>query len=270
MSADPFFDSIAGIDRITPAQEIEFARAWREHGDIQARNHLIEANIRLVRSIARTLEHRGVSLEDLTSEGNVGLVRAAERFDHTCGCRFSTFAFHYVRHSMTALFAQQSTRGRLKHSARRQVTQWSQAVSSLITASGVTPDDQQVAEYLGWTVEEVAKARRLHDNTSSVARDFALQAEAESRQQEFTDPSARLDDEEQQAMRQSVRTLQSILSPRERQAMELLYGFSAPQRLDAKGTAGVMGCSIQDIVRLRAVAHSKLRRHRHLIEKTRR
>lgn len=251
-------------DRLTPTQEIELARAWREDGDIEARNQLIVANVRLVRSIARSLDKKGVALDDLVAEGNVGLVRAADRFDFAAGCRFSTFAFPYIRHAMTALFAANSTRGRLKHSSRRLVSKWSQAVTSLTTSNGVPPDDAQVARYLDWTEAEVARARRLHDSTSTQARDAALQSDAIERQEEMGEQPPLTDEED--AQRRSVQRLLSVLSPREREAIEMMYGFGGTERLDARRTAGAMGCSVQEVFRLKAIAHAKLRQHRHMVD----
>lgn len=251
-------------ERLTPTQELQLARAWREQGDIEARNRLIVSNVRLVRSIARSLDKKGVALDDLVAEGNVGLVRAADRFDFAAGCRFSTFAFPYIRHAMTALFAANSSRGRLKHSARRIVSRWSQAVTSLTTSNGVAPDDTQVAEYLEWTLTEVARARRLHDSTSTQARDSVLQSDAMERQDEMS--ASHISSEDDEAQRESVQRLLGVLSPRERQAIEMMYGFGGLERMDARRTAGAMGCSVQEVFRLKSLAHAKLRQHRHMAE----
>jgi DNA-directed RNA polymerase sigma subunit (sigma70/sigma32) len=125
--------------RLEPEEERTLARAWRNDNDTAARNKLIESHIGLVIAIARGLSNRGVALEDLIAEGNIGLIRAVDNYDPELGFRLATFAFQHIRHAMVALIAANSPRGKLRHEARRKIARWETAVASLTASRGVPP-----------------------------------------------------------------------------------------------------------------------------------
>ncbi len=247
--------------RLTADAERQLSRRWRDKRDAQSRKVLIEANLGLVISIACGLVNRGIPMDELIAEGNVGLIRAVDGFDPEAGFRFSTYAFRHIRHSMTALFAARSPRGKLKHAARQQISAWESAVASLESLSGVRPSDEEVSLYLKWPLENVRKARRLHSMVAEWSRTAAEQAI--DLEPSPTRPDSAVD---RAALREQLRPLLSLLEPREREAIELLYGLGTRSQLDPKRVAHIMGCSPKDVVRLKFSAQLKLSRHGRMMQ----
>lgn len=256
-----FLESNGAMGRLNEHEERELARAWRENADNDARNKLIEASSGLVVGIARGLSNRGIPLEELIAEGNIGLIRAVDRFDPEAGCRLSTFAFRHIRHAMTRLFAKNSLRGRLSNATRRKVSAWETASGTLAARLGESPSDDDVAIELGWSVDEVARARRAFTQTSRCTLQLAMQETYSSRAEAMNIDSSRTLE-----ARQKLQRLFAFLDPRERQAMELLHGINMPSRVAPDSVARIMHCSTAEVLRLRAAAQGKLMRHRRVVE----
>lgn len=250
--------------RLDPEEERDLARAWHQDQSTAARNKLIESHIGLVVAIARGLANRGVALEDLIAEGNIGLIRAVDKYNPELGFRLATFAFQHIRHAMVALIAANSPRGRLRHDARRKLAQWETAVACINATKGSPPDDIEVAAHLGWTPADVASARRLQAMTSQWAQRLAMEAQADARQNE-SDQIQGVFDRGSSSAREQIAPLLAMLNPREREAVELLYGLNRAERLSVPAAARAMGCTPGELVRLRTAAHTKMYRHRHLI-----
>ncbi|HEV8046070.1 MAG TPA: sigma-70 family RNA polymerase sigma factor, partial [Rubrobacter sp.] len=146
-----------GRDRLLSGRdELELGRRARE-GDEKARNELIEKNLRLVVSVAR--KYRGASLgltfEDLIQEGNIGLIKAVEKFDPERGCRFSTCATAWIRESIQAAIVDKGNTIRVPKYVSRKLRTISRVLSELTTEHGREPTEEEVAGRLGWSVEDV-------------------------------------------------------------------------------------------------------------------
>lgn len=244
---------------LTADEERALARAWREHGCVASRNALVERNVRLVHAVARGFDHRGLTRDDLVAEGSMGLLRAACNFDPDAGCRFSTFAYQHIRHAMVGLFSAGSVRSRLPRGLRRDVSLWTAAVASLTAQHGAPPSDEEIAAHLGWTVASARRARSAHAGAAKLAtisssnhHEVSLDGSPDAEPDEHREPesdTARL------------LSLFSHLTPREREAIELLYGIDRPWRVGRDAAAAVMGCSVATIRQLQHTAEFKLRRH---------
>lgn len=251
--------------RLEPEEERDLARKWRSGHDTAARNTLIESHIGLVIAIARGLSNRGVALEDLIAEGNIGLIRAVDNYDPELGFRLATFAFQHIRHAMVALIAANSPRGKLRHEARRKLARWETAVASITASRGVCPDDIEVAAELGWTVDDVVATRRLHALTSQWAHRLASEAQSGARLAEAKQVDDVIDRSPGASAKEQIAPLLAMLNPREREAVELLYGLNRPERLSVPAAARAMGCTPGELVRLRTAAQTKMYRQRHLV-----
>ena len=151
MSRDPFSSYLSEIDRtalLTAAQERELAHRIAT-GDVEARDQLARANLRLVVSIARQYAGRGLALEDLIAEGNVGLLRAVEGFDPTAGTRFSTYAAFWVRQAVRVALNKYGHAVRLPQYMGVLLPKWRRAEAGLRDSLGREPMATEVAAELG-------------------------------------------------------------------------------------------------------------------------
>lgn len=153
-----YLEEIGKIPLLTDSEVIELARRL-EGGDPDARQRLVNANLRLVVAIAKRYQGRGVLLEDLVQEGNLGLIRAVERFDYRRGFRFSTYAAWWIRHRITRAIANQGRTIRLPVHIVDLVNKISRVSAQLTQTLGREPDDGEVADEMGLSVEELLEIR---------------------------------------------------------------------------------------------------------------
>jgi RNA polymerase primary sigma factor len=147
-------------------EEIEFGKRVKR-GDERARKRLIEKNLRLVVSVAKKYRGMGLPFEDLIQEGNIGLIKAVERFDPDRGHRFSTYATWWIRQAMQRSVANKGRIIRIPVHMTEKVRKVAQSYNNLSTGLDRASTDQEVAERLGWTVEEVRfTTKEMSDATS--------------------------------------------------------------------------------------------------------
>ena len=153
-----YLEEIGKIPLLADSEVIELARRL-EGGDPDARQRLVNANLRLVVAIAKRYQGRGVLLEDLVQEGNLGLIRAVERFDYRRDFRFSTYAAWWIRHRITRARANQGRTIRLPVHVVDLVNKMSRVSAGLTQTLGREPDDGEVADEMGLSVEELLEIR---------------------------------------------------------------------------------------------------------------
>ena len=171
-SADPlklYVRQIGDGRLLTPAEERELARL-KDLGDERAKRRLIECNLRLVMSITRNYTKAGVPLLDLIQEGNMGLIRAVEKFDYKLGFKLSTYATWWIRQSVTRALADQGRTIRLPVHVAEQVRRAQRSRRQLAQKLNREPSMEEIAKDSGFTLERIARAVR-HDRGSRFARD---------------------------------------------------------------------------------------------------
>ena len=139
---------------LTHEEELDLGRRVRG-GDARARSHLIEKNLRLVVSVAKRYRGIGLPFEDVIQEGNLGLMKAAERFDPELGSRFSTYAIWWIRQAIGRAIEDKGRAIRLPTHAQWKVRKMTRVRNELSATLGREPADEEVAKKLGWTVLEV-------------------------------------------------------------------------------------------------------------------
>ena len=149
-----YFKEMSAINLLTAEEEQALAARIAE-GDQSAKDELVEANLRLVVSLAKHYQGCGISLQDLIQEGNVGLMKAAEKFDASKGFKFSTYAAWWIKQTITRAIADQSKTIRIPVHMTENINRVRKVSRDLTTVLGHEPTDAEIAKELNVTVEEV-------------------------------------------------------------------------------------------------------------------
>ncbi|HEU4664837.1 MAG TPA: sigma-70 family RNA polymerase sigma factor [Dokdonella sp.] len=166
-SASAYLGEIGYIELLGAREEWSLAERVQA-GDADARRRLIEANLRLVVSVARPYVGRGVSLMDLIAEGNLGLIRAVGKFDPARRLRFSTYAVWWIREAVQSAVMNQGRTVRLPVHVLRELAQVLRAERELAARNGAAPSLDQIAEVVGKSVQDVAELFRVSERVDSL------------------------------------------------------------------------------------------------------
>ena len=169
-----YFNDIGNIALLSHEEEIELAKKI-EIGGIQGKlafDKLVSANLRLVVSIAKDYEQKGIPLEDLIQEGNIGLMHAAQKFEWDKGFKFSTYASWWIRQAITRFLDDKKDAIRIPIHRLQQINKYKNEVSYLKQKLGRNPTDAELAQSLGWTQEQVNKIRNASLKTISLNKSY--------------------------------------------------------------------------------------------------
>ena len=226
-SLDQYLQEIGKVDLLTPDDEIELAIKIKK-GDRLAQERLIKANLRFVVSVAKQFQNQGLSLGDLINEGNIGLIKAAERFDETRGFKFISYAVWWVRQSIMQAIADQSRVVRLPLNRVGNLTKISKAYRDLEQEYERKPTTDELAQILDMTSDEVAYALQIAGR--QVSMDAPLK-EGDDGKNSLVDI---LPNEEQplpdntlmtESLKKEVANVLSTLSEREAKVIKLYFGI---------------------------------------------
>ena len=251
--------------RLTPAEEIELAQRVAA-GDEWARHQLIEANLRLVIAIARQYSYTGVPLLDLIQEGNLGLMRAAEKFDGQRGCRFGTYATFWIRQAVNRAAAEQSRLIHLPEQVVRHLSKVRRVVAQFWQENGRDPQPEQIAQTSQIDLDEVLQLLGLIEQPISL--DMPVDDEAHSSLADTLEDSAASTLDEITAQRvlseqahEQVHRALALLPPRERLVITLRYGISDGRSRTLLEVGKELGVTRERVRQLEAAAFKRMRPH---------
>ncbi len=260
-----FLKDVGRVDLLTAAQEVELAKRI-ERGDHVAKQEMIEANLRLVVSIAKRYRNQGLPFLDLIQEGTIGLVRAAEKFDWRKGYKFSTYATWWIRQAVARALADKARTIRMPVHVVEKLNKIVRTERKLRAERGREPLNAEIAAELAMTVEEVDSIRRTSQVPVSLEKPVGDEEESEFGHF-IEDDSAPLPDEAADTTFRiaALQKCLSALSQRERRVLELRYGLNgeSPCTLDEVGRTfrvtreRIRQIENQSLKKLRALADSE-------------
>ena len=255
-----YLKAIGEVDLLTAAGEIELARRI-ERGDMTAKRQMVEANLRLVVSIAKGYIGRGLSFLDLIQEGSLGLIRAVEKFDHRRGYKFSTYATWWIRQAVTRAIADKSRTIRIPVHMGEKLNRVTQTERQLVQTLGREPEPAEIAAELGMTVGEVREVLRVAEMPISLERPVGEGDDAELgdlvADATLEEPFETATDNLQ---REDVQRALDALPLRERQVIELRYGLRGHEPLTLEEVGRAFGVTRERIRQIETNTLRKLKR----------
>ena len=253
-----YLKEIGRVSLLTAEQEVALAKRI-ERGDIQAKHQLIEANLRLVVSIAKRYHSDGMSFLDLIQEGNLGLIRAVEKFDYTKGHKFSTYATWWIRQAITRAIADKARTIRIPVHMVEKINKIIRVQRQLLQSIGREPTIEELADAMGVTQAEVREIFRISQSTVSLETPIGEEEDSELGDfiedqeaiQSFDVVAAQLD-------RDSVTAVLNSLPYRERKVIELRFGLKGEYPRTLEEVARRFGVTRERIRQIEAKALSKL------------
>jgi len=255
-----YMREVGQVDLLTPEEEVELAKRIQD-GDEAARERMIRANLRLVIKIAREYEGYGLPLLDLINEGNIGLMRAVEKFDPSKGGKLSTYSSWWIRQSLRRAIANQSRTVRLPIHMLDKIAKIRRAVTKLRETLGADPTDEEVAEEVGLSVRQVARARKVEISVSSL--DAKLGDEDSNQLGDIiADERAKAPGEslELEGMLNLVGELLDRLPQRELKILQLRFGLNGGVEHSLEDIGKIMGVTRERVRQLQNLALARLRK----------
>ena len=254
-----YLKEIGRVPLLSAEEEVELAIRMSE-GDVAAKKRLSEANLRLVVSIAKRYVGRGMQFLDLIQEGNLGLIKAVEKFDHTKGFKFSTYATWWIRQAITRAIADQARTIRIPVHMVETINKVKKVNSQLLHENGHEPTNEQIAEKLEMPVEKVREIMRVAQEPVSL--ETPIGEEEDSHLGDFIpdeDAPAPSDVASHTMLKEQLAEVLSTLTPREEKVLRLRFGLEDGRSRTLEEVGKEFNVTRERIRQIEAKALRKLR-----------
>ncbi len=254
-----YLKEIGRVPLLTPEEEIDLA-VRISNGDEAAKKRLSEANLRLVVSIAKRYLGRGMQFLDLIQEGNLGLIKAVEKFDYTKGFKFSTYATWWIRQAITRAIADQARTIRIPVHMVETINKVKKVSSQLLHANGREPSAEEVAEELDMPVEKVREIMRVAQEPVSL--ETPIGEEEDSHLGDFIpddDAPAPADAASHTLLKETLGSVLDSLTPREEKVLRLRFGLEDGRSRTVEEVGKEFNVTRERIRQIEAKALRKLR-----------
>lgn len=259
-SLEKYLQEIGKVDLITPEEEVQLAIRIKQ-GDQRALEKLTKANLRFVVSVAKQYQNQGLSLSDLINEGNLGLIKAAQRFDETRGFKFISYAVWWIRQSILQALAEQSRIVRLPLNKVGLSNKISKAYSQLEQEYEREPSTEELAELLDIGTEEVETTLGVAARHVSVDAPF-VDSEDNTLLDVLENPnsdSADVDLEHHDSLRCEIERSLSTLTDRQRDVIKLYFGISVEHPMSLEDIGEKFSLTRERVRQIKDKAITKLR-----------
>ena len=254
-----YLKEIGRVPLLSAEEEVELAIRMSE-GDVAAKKRLSEANLRLVVSIAKRYVGRGMQFLDLIQGGNLGLIKAVEKFDHTKGFKFSTYATWWIRQAITRAIADQARTIRIPVHMVETINKVKKVNSQLLHENGHEPTNEQIAEKLEMPVEKVREIMRVAQEPVSL--ETPIGEEEDSHLGDFIpdeDAPAPSDVASHTMLKEQLAEVLSTLTPREEKVLRLRFGLEDGRSRTLEEVGKEFNVTRERIRQIEAKALRKLR-----------
>ncbi|MEQ8360193.1 MAG: RNA polymerase sigma factor RpoD/SigA [Cytophagales bacterium] len=259
-SLEKYFQEINKVDLITPEEEVELARRIKA-GDQIALEKLTKANLRFVVSVAKQYQNNNISLNDLINEGNLGLVKAAQRFDETRGFKFISYAVWWIRQSIIQALAEQSRLVRLPLNKISSLSKINKGISQMEQEFEREPTPEELSEILELTTDEVKSTLKAASRSVSVDAPFQ-EGESNSLLDVLENTDAEKTDEEleyRDSLRIETERALQTLDEREREVIKLFFGIGMERNMSLLEIGENLGLTRERVRQIKEKALRKLR-----------
>jgi RNA polymerase primary sigma factor len=258
LSLDKYLQEIGKVDLITSEEEADLARRIRQ-GDSAALNKLTKANLRFVVSVAKQYQNRGLSLNDLINEGNVGLIKAGARFDETRGFKFISYAVWWIRQCIIHAIAEQSRVVRLPLNKVGDMTKIARTFAALEQDLERDPTTEEIAESIGMTTDVIRDNFSISQRAISTDAPIGFEDNG-TLMDTLSDnvsapPDAMLT---QQALKTEIRRVLSTLNEREMQVLVLYYGLNDEHSLTLEEIGAKFSITRERVRQIKELATRRL------------
>ena len=254
-----YLKEIGRVPLLSPDEELELAEKMAT-GDMEAQKRLSEANLRLVVSIAKRYVGRGMQFLDLIQEGNLGLIKAVGKFDHTKGFKFSTYATWWIRQAITRAIADQARTIRIPVHMVETINKVKKTTSQLLHQNGREPTAEEIAQELNMPIDKVREVMRVAQEPVSL--ETPIGEEEDSHLGDFIpddDAPAPADAASNTLLREQISEVLQTLTPREEKVLRLRFGLDDRRQHTLEEVGKEFNVTRERIRQIEAKALRKLR-----------
>ncbi len=259
-SIEKYLQEIGKVELLTPEEEVELAKRIKK-GDQEALEKLTRANLRFVVSVAKQYQNNSLSLNDLINEGNLGLVKAAQRFDETRGFKFISYAVWWIRQSIIQALAEQSRLVRLPLNKVGSLSKINKAFSELEQKYEREPSADELSQLLDISADDIESTMQVSSRHVSVDAPFSdgesgsLMDVLENREADGTDDHLEFQD----SLRIECERTLATLTERERDVIKLFFGIGVPHAMTLQDIGEHLGLTRERVRQIKDKAINKLR-----------